>query len=581
MPNIFLTESWQQRHTNDVRSRAGNRYSPQFHVDLPIARLFSGLSRDVEFYREIRERFGALARKTARLSWCENIPEFSKSVGSLRKQANSLLNVLNAIKEFSNDLIDWTEIGQYSKLSIQATRAVLELSWTLELEQKSKPNLERNGTDFNRLRHELYEGEKELRFLAKESETSWAKASNIRALLLTGSAGTGKTHLLCDVVEARSKRRKPSLLVFGESFTEGMPLLEQIASQLHFGEYGLSGANIPSLLDEAGSEAGERSLLMIDALNETPSLSYWKRELPQLMEILVDYPHTALVVSVRDGFEAEVIPASCMHSFVKESHPGFEFREWEAASKFFGEFGIPVPDIPLLMPEFRTPLFLLLFCKGIQSRIRKNIKSGKRKQVFRGHEGATYIFENFIKASADRVAKEFGLKPGRDHQGRYVIWDTVIEPMAARISSNRLHLDRIQGKTLRAIIAQAHPSVDADELALALERNYLVTKIPNYRRGIRNGYAFRFPYQKFSDHLIVRYLLKNTSLKRAGLLRKFRKAEKFGKIISMPWRYRGLIEALAVQIPERFDGTELPDLVPWARTDQTVRDALPQSRSFR
>ena len=295
-------------------------------------------------------------------------------------------------------------------------------------------------------------------------------------------------------------------------------------------------------LNDLGKRKRTRTLVMIDALNEAQTRVNWKRLLKARK-----YPHVAIATSVRSGFESFVLSGSALKHFVREEHRGFEFREWEAITKFFTAFGVPLPEVPLLTPEFQNPLFLMLFCRGLRKRL------GSRRQAFRGHEGSTYVFEQFVKNGADNVAKELGLPPGRDKQGQYVIWDTVIDRIAEHMARTRGFGSRISERSVLDIIERAHPTTDPKRILRALERELLLTRVVRYtEKSQRSGYEYRFPFQKFSDHLIVRHLLKQHF---RDPKRSFKPRSKLGKILS-GWN-RGLVEALAVQVPERLKGSDL------------------------
>src|SRR5690606_3964228 len=139
------------------------------------------------------------------------------------------------------------------------------------------------------------------------------------------------------------------------------------------------------------------------------------------------------------------------------------------------EFRLSLPEIPLLMPEFQNPLFLLLFCKAIKERSRKN-KGKREKQVFRGHEGATYIFESFVDGVSKKIAKQFNIPndPGKN------IWDTIIEKIAeGMVKKND---DRIAEDEVVDLVKRQYPSLDHSALITELERNLLIVKVPRYSK---------------------------------------------------------------------------------------------------
>lgn len=595
--NPFLEKTWLNNHIREIRQKAGARYTPELNVELPITEIFDGISRTEAFYTSIREHFGNLSREFGRLSKKYDSKRIDNLYKKFTQKMESLLKVLSKVKEFDTSDIPWQRI---SKLSHEA----VELSWKLSSRLRDeKEKLERKKTEDKKIEpsrspserlgsdiHYLYKIQKELRYFKELSQSPKAKLSNRPFLLLTGLAGTGKTHLLCDVVENHIKREipLPSVITFGEFFTEGKSAQHQIVNQLGLRKK-TNENNLLKLLNDAGRKASVRSLLVIDAVNESKSPIFWKRNLNTMIDKVIKYPHIALVISVRSGFEDEVFLKKHQRFFIHEEHRGFQFREWEAVTKFFKEFSLSLPEIPLLMPEFQNPLFLLLFCKAFQNRAKKNLKkdSKKQRQVFRGHEGATYIFENFVKSVADKIAGQFGLSKGRDKQGNYVIWDTVIEKVAAEMVE--YNTDRISKEKLEEVVKNVYPSIDCESFINALEKNLLLEKVPRYALEESKvvGFDFRFPFQKFSDHLIARYIFKKyenevgkTHKSLVSAKKFFSRRRRLGKFIAQSWN-KGIIEALSIQCPEQLRGIEFFEVAPFMKGVNITNEAFLESLIWR
>lgn len=585
--NIFLDKTWQNAHLKKIKEWAGNRYTPELNVDLPIAQIFDGIGRTENFYTSIRKHYGKLNREFNHVSSEYDNKEAQKIYQALKRKIFSLLKLLGKPKEYNTDTIPWVKINQMAKRAedlvwnfsnkLREEKAKVEQQKVNDKQEGRWPVSEKIGSDI----HYLYETQKELRYFQKLSSNTKAKLSNCPLLLLTGEAGRGKTHLLCDVVENRiaSKKPYPANLVFGELFVTTEEPFTQIISQLGLK---LNKNQFLRLLNNAGKQSACRAILAVDALNETIQRSFWKRNLSKVVDEVKKYPNIALVVSVRTGFEEEVLTKKQRKVFVHEEHPGFQFREWEAVSKFFKEFNLPLPEIPLLMPEFQYPLFLLLFCKAFQDRAKKN--SGKRqKQIFRGHEGATYIFEAFVDSVSKRLLKQFGISNGSGKN----VWDAVIEKIAEEMvnqSDNRV----LEGQVV-TVVKNAYPSIDYDNFIKELERNLLLVKVPRYstEKNDYDGFDFRFPFQKFSDHLIGRYLFKkyeeefgksNKNLETAKKF--FSKRRKLGKFLSNSWN-RGIVEALSIQCPEHLKGCELVEVAPYLKGSHVAQEAFIESLIWR
>lgn len=499
------------------------------------------------------------------------------------KKAFILLEALKKLKEYDTRPIDWKLINRSAKkaneLGWKLTDKLRDEKERLEKE-KTQEKFEGNRSPSEKLSsdmHYLYEVQKEVRYFTDFASSTTIRLANKPFLFLKGIAGSGKTHLLCDLVERRVNDSLPSILVFGEFFSKG-DIWKQFCVQLGL-NHTYNKNKILKLLDLKGKKAKARSIIIIDALNESKPFDFWRNKLGSLRKEISKYPNIALIVSIRSGFEQELFTKNLNQYFVIEEHQGFRFKEWEAVSKFFHEFSLPLPEIPVLTPEFQNPLFLLLFCKAFEDRARKNKNSGKPKQIFRGHEGATYIFESFVKSIADRIAAQFSLPKGRTQNGDYVIWDTVIEKVAEEMVEQ--NVDRISEEKLRTIVATNHSTVRVPDLIVALEKNLLLVKVQRYSPETHesNGFDYRFPFQKFSDHLIGRYIFKKLRTSKRKPQQFFSKRTKIGKFLSKEWN-RGAVEALCIQCPEQLNGLEFFELASYV-DDLLIVDSFIESLVWR
>lgn len=580
---MFLDKEWKNTHLNEIKTKAGNRYTPKLNVDLPICEIFDGISRTKEFYTSIRTHCGELEREFSYISKQYSDNDIQKSYRIFSKNIVALLGVLKKYKEYSANSIDWRSISLFTKSAneegwklidkLRSEKERLDKEKTQEKFEGNRSPSERISSDM----HYLYEVQKELRYFNDFSSGSTAQLSNKPFLFLKGIAGSGKTHLLCDLMEKRGDDSLISVLVFGEFFSSG-DMWKQFRTQLGLSQI-YDKNKILKLLDQKGKKTKARSIIIIDALNESKPLNFWRNRLASLCREIKEYPNIALIVSIRSGFEQEILTHNAGKSFVIEEHHGFRFKEWQAVNKFFHEFSLPLPEIPVLTPEFQNPLFLLLFCKAFEDRAKKNKNSKKSKQIFRGHEGATYIFENFVKSIADRIATQLDLPKGRMKNGDYVIWDTVIEKVAQEMVEQ--NVDRISEEKLKDIAMRSHPNISASNLITAMEKNLILVKVPRYSPETHesDGFDYRFPFQKFSDHLLGRYIFKKLRTSKKEPQRFFSKRTKFGKFLSKGWN-RGAVEALCIQCPEQLKGTEFFEIAPYV-DDLLMVDAFIESLIWR
>lgn len=555
--NIFLNTKWFAKHIQQVHKKAGPRYTPQLNISLPIAQIFDGISRTEPFYHEIRENYGKLNRSVQDIFRDLQRSGINRGFSEFQRQSEVLLQQLKEIKEFSNELIPWRNIGLRSRRLINV---LFKLMNKIEA-NKPEGKEDREKQDF--LVRSIRETQKLLHFFEAYSKETKAKLSNNPYLIVLGEAGIGKTHLLCDLISARlnsAGNLKPAVLVFGEELDCRKDIITQVIQRLQPDSDIKDENDFLRNLGKAGQQSRCRSLFILDAANEMLRLKSSKRLIRQLYQKISDHPNIGLVISIRNGFEDLFINKTIKDSFEVEYHPGFKNREWEAVYSFFNEFKLPLPEIPLLAPEFLNPLFLLLFCKAFQKRSGQK----KPKAIYRGHEGATYIFEHFVKSIADKLVARYKLPKGKTKDG-YAIWDPIIERMAERMVMQ--NHDRLAEDETIAIVNKAYPKVNPSNLLKDLETNMLVVKVPNYdiSSGKAIGFNYRFPFQKFSDHLLARYIFKQFHVSGKTPQQFFAKNTKLGKYLMNSWN-RGLIGALMIECPERTNGQEFLNVAPYLKT---------------
>lgn len=569
--------NWRKKHVNDVKQKAGPRYNSSRNVELPISAIFDGLSRTKKFYFSVREKHGKLLKELQYLSLDFKRVELQKCCNLFKQKKNNLSKNLNTIKTYNAKSIPWDEItNQIHTFQESLDNLIAQFEEEKKLVKDELEPLHPNGSHRRKLSEKydsyindlrrIYRITHELREL---SQSSKARLSNNPFLLLSGSAGNGKTHLLCDLVDNRlasaSSTSGIAFMLFGENFNETSDVWSQIISQLNLSEKINNKDELLTELNSLGSNAKSRSLLIIDALNETNHREFWKNNLGQVVNEIKKYPHIGFIISVRSGFESEVLTDDLQEFFTKEIHTGFAEMEWEAVNKFFKKYNLPLQEIPLMEREFQNPLFLLMFCERFE----------KGKKIFRGREGLTDIFEQFVKAVSRKLEKELSI----DHGPRQNIWNTVIKKLAEAIAKRMINdsIDRISESDLVRIITTSHPNISNPRaLIQSLEKKLLIAKVPDYKDGKQTDeFNIRFSFQKFSDHLICRYIFndfrkfkadQSSSLTLPQVARKFfRKSNKIGKFLSKSWN-RGIIEALSIQCPEQLKGIEFVQVVPYLRS---------------
>lgn len=569
---LFSTR-WFHERLDEAIVDAGPRYTPELNVDLPIARLFDGLGRTAAFF----ERLNALITDV-KLAY-RAIISFSRE--SAEEEYRSLKHVMQGIatltqfNQQSADFIDWARMQQAIAAAYTETS-----NWAQKVErarrERAQTDSEKEQTAQQETRSaalvsDLYQLMRALRALQASIQNDEAGLANVAALLLLGDAGTGKTHLFCDVARHRLRQGQPTILLLGEKFRENEPWT-QMRDIL-----GLSCDRDQFLgaLNAAGEAHQQRTLLLIDALNEGRGKELWINYLAGMLTTLKRYPWIGIALSVRTSYEKAIIPEGLVPArLIRAVHEGFAEREYEATKTYFDFYRIERPSIPLLLPEFQNPLFLKLFCQGL--------RAGNYTRIPEGLEGISAIFAFFLDNLNNKLTKllELDLNPHIPYVRRAVM--ALTEALAEKQVSWLPH------EEAQAIVDQVAPPKSYERSmfrrliteGVLAEDHFLVSGANGDHSHMVEG--IRFAYERFSDHLIVQYLL-NKHLDPDQLLTAFEQESPLGQLFSTVRAQRlnrGLIEALSIQLPERI-GKELCELVSAAANDEVIRAGLVESLLWR
>ena len=412
----YLGKDWYQNALEKTLANAGARYTPELHVNLPLNQVFDGLGRTPDFFSRLAGLTGEVKKK-----WKAAVPGVSMEATPSFPALESTINQLLAIwKEFPQQGVGFINIKKASEVSKEAGKAVSsctselwELQRQLEKAEKDtkgeavkKVDSRREQVSYSQhLLGNLLDALYHFNAFTRSSEALLANQPN---LLVVGDAGTGKTHLFCDVANRRIQRGLPTVVLLGGHFWDSEPW-SQIIKEL--GLMCRNGEELLGALDASGQARGSRALNLIDALNEGEGRTLWKKRLGGVLATLARYPYVGMAVSVRSSYEGVVIPEDpCEKRFVREVHQGFSDHEYDATGQFFDHFNIQRSAIPMLVPEFKNPLFLKIFCKGLSNRGLTIVPEGL--------DGITSVFEFFVDSINDKLA-------GPDHvnfdaKGRYV-----------------------------------------------------------------------------------------------------------------------------------------------------------------
>jgi hypothetical protein len=571
----WFSDDWFRQRITEVYSIAGKRYIPNLHVELDLERAFEALGRTSQFLSQISERLGSARRE---FDQCRTGSLSGTSVEGAVRLLGEVLGQLLGIFTPSRtpfEPLSLTSIVQLADRGGELAAQILsELLGIRSKDAAGASKRERYSYECRQLRLVQYR----LNDLKELVTSPVATVANTGALLLVGDAGTGKTHLFCEVARRRSQACAPTLLFLAEQFVPGEPWSQMVnILGLRCDRDELLGA-----LGAIAEARGTRAMILIDALNEEQGWRVWPTHLPAMLTELRRHPTIGLAVSVRSSYERSVIPEQLRGNdeIVRFVHRGFEGREEDAVDRYFAHYGIEPPAFPMLDPEFSNPLFLRILCEGIQNSGLSRIPTGLR--------GFTAVFRFFLDSVNQKLAhpKYLDYDPHR-----HVVMKAVEVLIAAMIAREADWLPReFASEALEAVLQRA--GFDKSLFRCLLDEGVLVEDLmwtrvtqempPGTRGASKSSQVVRFQYQRFADYLIVQHLLA-PHLEVGKPQAAFEPGQRLARVLADPGSCRanqGLVEALAVILPET-GGAELPSLVPHCASFGSVKEAVSASLVWR
>lgn len=563
-----------------VIANAGARYTPEVHVELPIAKLFDGLGRTERFFSDLRTRRGKVRKELQSARSLFSREPLHSLLDDTEQSVEALLAQLSTFPDDHTTplpLEDTTSLLERALASTTECKAQLytleitpemETAWNQHSSDRPSGSYQPTLKDQSRYAqdhvHSLGTALSQLRGLLNGSATQLA---NNPALLVAGAAGRGKTHLLCDIAAKRLQDGRPTILALGESFNQEDPWGQLIRMQ------GLTCDLNEFLgsLEAAAQASNSRALILIDALNEGEGKVLWSKHLAGMLSLLKRRPWIGIALTVRTSYERLVVPSSVdAKQLVRTEHYGFADHEYQATKTFFAYYGIAQPTVPLLVPEFQNPLFLSIFCKAVAN-------SGL-KQLPKGIQGITALYEFFLTSVEEKLSKPERLDFDPQTRPVHKAVNLMLERMLTKVTS---WLPREDTKSLINPLVATTGGYESTFFRNLVSEGILAEDC-FYDSAGNPTEGVRFSYERFSDHLTATFLLEK-HLATKSPTASFAKDAPLGSLLKdahTAASHGGLIEALSIQVPERV-GRELVELAPHAQRFTTVVNAFVDSIPWR
>jgi len=530
-----FTDDWFIKNVTKSIHDLGTRYTPELNVELDISKIFDGIARNEWVFKDFNDHLDKvlIAIRKIRLSHKNmNIRVL------LEKMENMRINLIGQYEIFQS-----CENNQYDFSLIK--KILDEITQILSIIEDELRKIEGKRTDkksksYDDIYYFIRRALSELYDFDEYIDSPTIKLFNSPYLILDGDQGIGKSHLIADIAKKRIDRKDPTLLILGQHLNSLDNPWVQILRNLEF------NSNSEDFLEALSCKAiasGKRMIFFIDALNEGEGKSFWPDYLNGFLTSFIEYPWIGLVLSIRTSYIKLIEPniKNLDKWLVRYTHFGFRNIEYIASTIFFDNYNIEKPSIPFLHPEFQNPLFLKLFCEGLN-------KEGLSK-IPDGIQGISRIFDFYIKSINNRLSTPRFF----DYHSALNIVDIVIKSLIKHKINNKLSYVPLDDGIKITSDIQRQYNIDGNFFDALISEGILSKNIfwkenETFEEGVY------IAYERLEDHLSVSDLLETfnednikSEFEENGCFFNFTKDE---HSIMMS---KGIIEALSIQLPEKFN----------------------------
>ena len=537
---------WFDKHLERAVGVAGVRYTPEVHVDVPIVEDFELFGRSEFAVAAVRDAAKGVRKTsdyTLRRLARQEAPDATAQLAATVRSVDEVVEALYGMRCPADE--QWPFSGVISRIDDALERldgCVEELSALADaFKQREAAEEDAFSSRSTNPYREAVREAGDLQYALEDASATLARferAVNNDVMMITGEAGSGKTHLLCDVATRRLAERFPTVILMGQQFTTSDPPWTQAREQLDLPE--VSAQEFVGALEAAAQAADTRALFMIDAINEGRGHEIWLVHLVDLLTHLRASPWVGVVVSVRTPFIDHIVPDEVRESAHEVTHHGFAFDTYAAVERFCEHYALMFPATPLLRPAFGNPLFLKILCEGLHRRGEQTIPVGS--------EGISSVFDRYLGEIDKSLAKE------RDHDPQDRIVARALDAVASELAATGTRL--LSRRRAKELVDPLSPGGGfRGSLYRALVGSGLLMEVPGLGRD--GEWTVSFGYEWFADHLIAKRLI--ARCRNAGDLASVLAGDDAGAMAA--WEsWNAPLEALSVQLPERL-GAELPEVL--------------------
>ncbi len=527
---LELNLDWFRRQFNKQMAGVGDKFDSSLHTETNADAGIHALLGDKVFVHQITKWIEKLE---------EELPELKDAVNDLKgPPPNDIVwieegksKVIGATESLQSTLVNTiAELKQARKfLNEEKLSEAQAMNFGFEELQKTFDSYREIVTESDILKEVEYTGEQENKEQAlREAARIVYRPDSLVANLLDdlyfssamrrcefinepdihifGDAGTGKTHIACNICDDRLKNGLPGLFVRGSFFTNNQTLEKQLQDILDISPY-FNWGDFLQALSAAAEAYHTRIPLIIDGLNESTHngtfSKIWELGLTGLVQEITQTRNVVLITTCRTSYKEAIWRDKNLPNSVY-AH-GFDTNEvtQEAIEKYFNAYKIKADFTLAALRQFEHPLHLKIFCET------KNCERKTEVRVYVGEQSLFEVFDEYLEQLDISVRDHFG-----HHKETHIV-DFALSKIAAYLWKHRSRSIPLK-KLVCLIDDQPFDKVtwQSSKTRAIIDEGLLLI----YKDWVDDTEVVGFTHDLLGGYLIARYLVQQPANQRHGHL---------------------------------------------------------------
>lgn len=221
-----LNDDWFRARLQEAHLAAGPRYTPELNISVPGHASFDAFGRTPAFFETVRAKATRVGDRLRKQPFALVDAASASLQAALDSAQAGCDHVLEAFKLLSSDPVLPDPMGGLLAALLHARRGTVDVmaEYSSQIEAESAvTKVSKRRTDKQREDNyalsQLRELYQELQDALRHVE-QYQPFVNGKFVVLTGDAGTGKTHLLCDLAKQRLDQGLPTVILMGQRYLD-------------------------------------------------------------------------------------------------------------------------------------------------------------------------------------------------------------------------------------------------------------------------------------------------------------------------------------------------------------------------